>query len=503
MKIVSAKEIKSLDEETIRRGMPRAKLMENAGRAVYENLFKIYGKQLLKERVLIVLGCGNNAGDGLVVARLLHENGISCRLCLVKSPEFFRGETRENFYKVEYDIFYFLYKPRIFQKELSKCTLIVDALFGTGLHRNIRGPYRQVIEYLNRSKKPTVAIDIPSGIHGTTGEVMGTAVCATHTVTLGLPKKGLVVGPAIDYVGELHICNIGFSKRDLGRVRSDIEGIGASDIRGKIPKRRISAHKGSGGHVLAVAGSLGKTGAAYLSTQAAFRTGTGLVTLLTHPQSLTTVAAQVKEAFLDSFPENTSLVKKYLDGKSAVAIGPGMGFDRKSQNVLLWVLTYSKIPIVVDADGLTILSEHLNWLKKTKASIVLTPHPGEMARLIHGTTSDVQKTRLEVARDFAKKYQVYVVLKGARTVVATPKGKVFVNLTGNPALATAGSGDVLTGMIASLVGQGMAVEGAVKAAVFLHGKISEVWCRKMKASRGLLASDLLSLIPKVLEKYSI
>lgn len=502
MKIVTATEMQRIDESTITSGITRQKLMKNAGYAIFELLKSVYGKNLKKMRVLVAAGKGNNAGDGFVTARYLHQYGVGVGVCLMESPNQFQGDTRTNFKKIQSQkIPMFLFSPTHFQKELSKSSLVLDALFGTGLHSKLKKNYRDFIHAVNLSHKEVVSIDIPSGIDGNTGKVMGEAIQATHTITFGLPKIGLMVPPGLDYVGKLHIQNIGFPKKLLETARSRIETIGDSDIQHFIPARSVSTYKGKGGHVLIIAGSPGKTGAASLATAAAFRTGSGLVTLLTDKRSMRMVAAQIQEAFIKPFPTEPEKIQEYLERVDVVALGPGMGLNAQAERLLKKILLQSRCPLVIDADGLTLLSKHLEWLRNTKADLILTPHAGEMARLIHSTTQVVQKNRLQTAAQFARKYRVTLLLKGAATIIATPEGRLFVNLSGHPVLATAGSGDVLTGMIASLLGQKMKIKDAVKAAVYIHGKLGEAWCQRRKASRGLLASELISMIPEMIEHY--
>jgi len=500
MKIVSSKEMKRIDMHAIRKlHMPALRLMENAGRSLVIVLHEIFGASLLKKEVLVLTGKGNNAGDGFVVARLLHQKGIKVTVCLLAAPKGLSKDAESNFKKaLKANISCFKYERRSFLRALSTSSLIVDALFGTGLSSRVRGSYREVIRSLNKADKDVISIDIPSGVSGDTGEIMGEAIQANHTMTIGLPKTGLVVPPAIDVVGELHVRNIGFPLSILDGARSDVFFVEKKDFVSQFPKRKSTAHKGSAGHVLVIAGSPGKAGAAAMAVQSAFRTGSGLVTLLTHEKSMRLVSAQVKEAFLDTFTENQKDLSRFMKKSHAIAIGPGLGFSPKAEKQLGWVLKNSRNPIVVDADGLTILSKQLSWLRQARAPVVLTPHPGEMARLTGKKAKDIEKNRFKIARDFARKYRCYVVLKGARTVIASPKGEIFVNSTGNVALATAGSGDVLTGMIVSLLGQGMAIKPAIQAAVYTHGLLADCWVQKKRASRGMMSRDLIKLIPSTL-----
>lgn len=502
MKIVTAKEMQKIDEMAIRKlGIPRLTLMENAGKSLFHVLQKHYF-DLLNRNILMVAGKGNNGGDGFVVARLLREKGAEVHICLAASQDDLKNESLENFKRCEtLRIPIFSYTPQALKKQLKETHLVIDALFGTGLHSVLNPSIRKLIQIINSKNIDVVSIDIPSGVHGDTGEIMGQAIKAKITVALGLPKLGLILSSGIDCTGQLEIENIGFPKSLLEKAKSDVYLLTSEDIQKKIPKRLKSTHKGQAGRVLIVAGSQGKMGAAVMAVQSAFRSGAGLVTLLTQKEILKILSPQVKEAFLNSFVTHEEKYKKYLDQTDVSAIGPGIGFSVEAKNLLKWTFMYSKVPVVIDADGLTILSQNLSWLKKTKAPVILTPHPGEMARLLNISTQKVQKDRLSIAREFSQKHHVFLILKGAATLVASPQGKVFINNTGNPAMATAGMGDVLTGMIVSFIAQGLAVQDALKSAVYLHGFAADQWVFNKKASRGLLASDIIKMLPEMIESY--
>ncbi len=510
MKIVTSKQMQKIDEEAIKKyRISRLELMENAGRAVVEVLSSVIpSKHVIPNevrdlKVLILAGKGNNAGDGFVVARLLSDKGVDVCVCLTTAEKEFKGETKKNYQRLKrIPITIFSYSKKEFSEKLSQTDLVIDALFGTGIHSNLNSYYCELIQTLNKKNVLVLSIDIPSGVDGDTGKIMGEAVRATWSVTFGLPKIGLLMPPGSDYVGKLAVRNIGFPEKLLASVSSSVSYLQGKDIC-PLPKKDRSAHKGTFGHALIVAGSPGKSGAAVMAVQSAFRSGVGLVTLLTHPKSLKIIASQVKESFLESFATNQNNYKKYIKNKNAIAIGPGIGFSKEAQNLVKWTLAYSKVPVVLDADALTILANVIPEKSgiQTKAPLILTPHPGEMARLLGKTTQEVQKDRVGVAMSFSKKYKVYLVLKGAGTVIATPDGKATINSTGNPAMATAGMGDVLTGMIVSFLTQGMKVEEAIKLAVYLHGAIADQWVFKTKATRGLLASDVIKSLPAAIEKF--
>ncbi len=501
MKIVTSSEMQKIDERAVRDFfISRSKLMENAGTAVVRTMERLY-PDLSKKKVFIVAGRGNNAGDGFVAGRLLKEKGCVMAVCLIDKEAELKEEALLNYERLKElgDVF-FRYEPAIFRRAVKTCDIIIDALFGTGIHSTLRSPYIEVIRAINHSSKEVISIDIPSGIDGDSGKKQGAAVHATHTVTFGLPKTGLFLFPGQNHVGKLYIENIGFPKDLLDSTDSSLSLPEAKDFRGKLPKRLKSMHKGGAGHLLMIAGSPGKIGAAAISAKAAFRSGAGLLTLFTDRKYIKLIFSQVKEAFVDEVPKKESDFKKVLGDVDAIAIGPGIGFSKTSENLVKWVIHSSEAPVILDADALTIVSKHLEWLKKAKSSLILTPHPGEMARLMKKTSREVQENRLEHATSFAKKYGVFIALKGANTVIASPKGEISINATGNPAMATAGMGDVLTGMITAFIGQGMEPYDAVSSAVFLHGQLADDWVEAHHASRGLLASDIIEMIPSGMEK---
>ena len=526
MKIVTAKQMQKIDETAIQTyGISRLTLMENAGEAIAQvipSLGPVIPNEVrdLKKKVLILAGKGNNAGDGFVAARLLSQKGAEVHVCLTADEKELKGETEKNYRKLKrLPINIFSYSKKEFLKKLSQMDWVIDALFGTGLHSPLNAYYCELIRILNKKNIPVLSIDIPSGVDGNTGKIMGEAVRATWTVTFGLPKVGLLVPPGIDHGGKLEVRNIGFPEKLLASISSSLSYLQKEDVQGKLSQRNKGAHKGTFGHALMVAGSPGKVGAAVMTVQSAFRSGVGLVTLLTHPKSLKIVAPQVKESFLESFVTSEKEYKKYIQNKNAIAMGPGIGFSKEAKQLVLWTLKYAHVPVVLDADALTILAE-LSFrakrgipdqdpsglglrpfaLRMTPPDVILTPHPGEMARLLGKTIQEVQKDRVAIAKNFSQKYSVYLVLKGAATVIATPDGKAYINSTGNPAMATAGMGDVLTGMIVSFIAQGMEVEEAIKTAVYLHGAIADEWVSKTKATRGLLASDIIESLPAAIEK---
>jgi NAD(P)H-hydrate epimerase len=376
-------------------------------------------------------------------------------------------------------------------------------MLGTGLTSDVRGLFKEMISLLNAEKTPVLAVDIPSGLDSDTGKPRGCCVQAAVTVTFGLPKIGHVVLPGSEFVGKLEIIDIGIPPGVVDEVAPNHYLLTKSMITGAFGARDAQSHKGTTGHLLVIGGSPGKTGAAIMTSQAAMRVGAGLVTLGI-PKSLNVaVESQLTEVMTEPLPENADQslgssayqkILRQLKRKNVLAIGPGMGGAKHTQNLVRKIIQASPVPVVIDADGLNALVGNLSFLKKLKVPCIMTPHPGEMARLVGKTSSEVQEDRLGEACNFARTHGVHLVLKGARTVIAHPDGAVFINPTGNPGMASGGMGDVLTGIISGLMVQGLPVWEAVNAGVYLHGRAADSLARSM-GPMGFLASDLMDILP--------
>jgi len=383
--------------------------------------------------------------------------------------------------------------------------LFVDGIFGTGLNSDVRGFFREVILSLNQSDKPIFSVDIPSGINADTGEVCGVAIEADATATFAFAKAGHVFFPGNFHTGNLEIIDIGIPGHIAKAETPDLFLPEPEDIAGLLPERTFTSHKGNSGHLMILAGSPGKTGAAALCANAAVRSGTGLVTLGV-PQTLMPVLepmviepmtlglAQTESGQLSA--KGLEFLTPQLKDKQALALGPGLGTDPETRDLVNALVTISQIPMVIDADGLNCLADDPSILNKAQAPVILTPHPGEMARLMGKTSAEIQADRLTVARTFSKRYQVTLVLKGAQTLVACPDGTCFVCPTGNPGMASGGMGDVLTGMIAGFLAQGMAPETAALTGAFIHGLSGDLLAKV--APVGFSASDMVEKIPQAL-----
>jgi NAD(P)H-hydrate epimerase len=511
MLVVTAQEMRELDRLTIEKyGVPSLRLMENAGAAVARALLERFGKAA-KGGVLVVAGKGNNGGDGLVAARHLKKKRIPCEVVLLARKESLSPDAAENlraYLNVKGTLFEAEENfPALLAQRLKDTKLVLDAILGTGLKEDVRGAYAEAIALINSSGLPVVAADVPSGLDGDTGKPLGAAIKAELTVALGYAKLGEVIHPGVSYVGELVVADIGIHPDAVKEVGPAIELLEEAEIGRLVPERAADSHKGTYGHLLAVAGSRGKTGAAILACRAAMRAGAGLVTLAA-PRALNDIFAGalvevMTEPLRDNADEEMAPVgdhewRRILEKKSAVLFGPGVGVDDSARGALWWLLKNIATPLVVDADGLNLLAGDVEILSSAKQPPVLTPHPGEMARLIGGDTAAVNGDRVGVARSFARQHRCYVVLKGARTVIATPAGRVFINPTGNPGMASGGMGDVLAGILAALLAQGLPTEDALKLGVFVHGFAGDR-VAMVKGQIGLIASDVIEALPECLK----
>lgn len=513
MKVATAKQMQALDRKAIETyRIPGIVLMENAGRGATEAIWTFF-PDLRARRVAIFAGKGNNGGDAFVVARHFLNQRVSVRVYLLSDPSVVRGDAEVNlriFQQMQGELIP-VPSPLEFQaikKDLERIDLIVDGIFGTGLDAEVGGYYKEVIDHLNSLEKPIVAIDIPSGLDANTGKPLGAAIEASLTVTFGLPKIGHLISPGVDYVGRLKTVDIGIPRILIEEEKIDTHLIEHEEItRWLSAPRPRDSHKGDYGHLLVLAGSVGKTGAAAMACEAALRMGAGLVTLGI-PKSLNSIMemkmTEVMTTPLEETPDQTlslhalDSILTLCENKKALVIGPGIGTVKETQTLVLKLLEAAKLPIILDADGITALAGEDKPLFETNPALILTPHPGEMARLIKKTTRDVQEDRIGTARAYAQDHGLYLVLKGHRTLIATPEGEVHINPTGNPGMASGGTGDVLTGMMGALICQGFGTLPSLQASVFLHGMAGDRVASE-KGEKSLVATDIIQMIPMVLK----
>jgi hydroxyethylthiazole kinase-like uncharacterized protein yjeF len=513
MKVATAEQMQELDRKAIEAyRIPGIVLMENAGRGATEVISNTF-PDLQKMKIAIIAGKGNNGGDGFVIARCLLNRRVSVKVYLLADSKGLRGDAETNFQIFQRMKGEVISVPsskdyQKVKKELEKFDLLIDAIFGTGLDAEVRGYYREVIDHLNTLQKPIVAIDIPSGLDANTGKPFGTAVRASLTITFGLPKIGHVISPGLDYVGKLKLVDIGLPKKLVEEERIQTYLLENDEIRGWLSTpRRPDTHKGDYGHLLVIAGSVGKTGAAAMACEAALRIGAGLVTLAI-PKSLNAIMeVKLTEVMTEPLPETPkqtlslrafSSILRLCENKKAVIIGPGIGTFKETQSLILKLMKTLNLPIILDADGLTALATQPKTLPTTNRSLILTPHPGEMAKLIRSTPKDVQEDRISISRNFAQSHHVHLVLKGHRSLIATPKGEVFINPTGNPGMASGGTGDVLTGMIGGLICQGFDILQSLQMAVYLHGLAGDEMAQEL-GEKSLIARDIIEKIPALLQ----
>jgi ADP-dependent NAD(P)H-hydrate dehydratase / NAD(P)H-hydrate epimerase len=512
MKLVTAAEMRELDRLAIEEvGIPSLVLMENAGRSTYQVLRREFPQ--LRGPIVVLAGRGNNGGDGFVVARYLAHEGLPVNVLLMASRDQVRGDALVNLAILEQigvEVEEVLGEDRLsgVTHRLSRAELVVDALLGTGLNSPVRGLLAQVITRVNQARPPVLSVDIPSGLSADTGEILGAAVEAQVTVTYGLPKIGQILPPGRDLVGRLWLVDISIPPALAQGVKTELAE--AAEMRGLLPPRPFASHKGTFGHLVVVAGSEGKTGAATLTAEAGLRTGAGLVTAAVPAGLNDILEVKLTEAMTLPLPEaggTRSLGEKawgplrdFLADKTALALGPGLGTHPETQELVRALVRDCPLPMVIDADGVNALAGRPEVLHGAAGPRILTPHPGEMARLLGLTSREVQSRRLDLTRSFAAAHGVWVVLKGAQTVVAAPQGHVSLNPTGNPILASGGTGDVLTGLIGGFLAQGLAPWDAARLGVFLHGLAAD-YLEENFGPRGHLAGDLLACLPELLTEF--
>lgn len=508
-KVVTCSQMKLLDHGTIHNmHVPSLVLMERAALATAEEIRKYLEKKngsgnLKKERILTVCGSGNNGGDGIAIARLLHLAGIRSEIYLAGNPDKMTEETRH-----QWDIAMSYQVPVMNNPVWDEYTVIVDGIFGVGLSREIIGNYKEIIDHMNEAPAYKAAVDIPSGIHGDTGAVLGTAFEADLTVTFAYKKRGLCLYPGRAYAGRIVVADIGIYDRD--RDGSELASKAAwhmekSDVK-TLPARKPWGNKGTFGKVLLVAGSKGMCGAACLSASAALHGGAGMVKIQTVEENRIPLQSLLPEAMLTSeFDEEAN--RKNLNWCDVLVIGPGLGTEGSGKERMLWFLengAKAGKPVILDADGLNILAMHPQWMKFIGKQTILTPHMGEMSRLCGLDVSELKEDPVACAYQYAEKSGGVLVLKDACTVITDRNEKLYLNLSGNSGMATAGSGDVLSGIIAAVLCMYLSCEEeqelSYKAAlaVYIHGLCGDI-AREKKGSHGMTAKDMIEALPEVLK----
>jgi len=516
MKIVTSDQMASIDKHAIETiGIPGEQLMEKAGKMIADVALSFLIKKTSGKKAVVFAGKGNNAGDSFVAARYLMEQDIDTKLILLYEPDSLKGDAALNFKRVAESYPQILIhadsleKLLLCENDVQEADLIIDGIFGTGFKGAPRGHSAEGIFFINGFHKPILSIDIPSGLNGTTGVVEKMAVKADCTVTFGLPKTGLLFKDGPKYTGKLKIVDIGFPDKSVETVDSELFYIQNKEIRKNFHKREPDSHKMTFGHLFVVAGSVGLTGAAMLASLAALRSGCGMVSLgcaeslnaifeTALPEVITYPLPETSGKTIDkqAYSKVLSLVKDRNCG--AILIGPGLGRHQRTTELVIDIIKHSPCPLVIDADALNALAEcKLNILQHASVPIIITPHPGELARMLGVSTKDIQEDRYKYVKLASKKFNVVTVLKGKNTLISIPGGVTYLNPTGNSGLATAGSGDVLAGILSSFLVQGMSLADSACCAVYLHGKTAD-YIAEFRGERSLIASDLIQYLPDIL-----
>ena len=516
MKVVTAEEMRNIDEKTINKyGISGTVLMERAGLAVALKIRELFDKK----KVIVLSGSGNNGGDGIVVARNLHNWGWNVKVLIMAREDKLSPDCR-----AQLRIAKKVSVPVEFRTVLNGSDLhsavVVDALLGTGINKPVTSPMSDIITFINRSDVRVVSVDIPSGISSNDGQVKGEAVLADYTVTFGLPKIGHLLHPGAEHTGHLFIEEIGFPSELLSSETLKTQTIENRAAAFLLPERTAYSHKGDYGHVLIVAGSKGKTGAALMTAKACLRSGAGMITIGVPETLMYVFQTRVTEEMVLPLPDNgygilakeaSVNILDFLRRKADVlAIGPGISSGPDISELLKTLLVSVTAPMVLDADAINAISGHAELFSSVKAPVILTPHTGEMARLLRKEHSkhkeiseadwnllrkNIEGNRTSAAESFSKETGTYLVLKGVPTIIAEPEGRTFINTTGNPGMATAGAGDVLTGMIAAFLAQGLNPSDASMLGVYLHGLAGDIAAAE-KGMHSLIATDIIGKIPE-------
>jgi len=500
MKVSTVAEMRALDKRAIEEfGIVAELLMENAGQAVYFVLLKEVG--IRGRRFVVFCGLGNNGGDGFVVARKIHSSGGMVQVLLLGDPAKLKGAARMN-----YDIVSRLpikvrriEAVKTIQHEVLHSDCIVDAILGTGLTREVTGLYAEVIELINASGKTVCSVDIPSGVQGNSGLVMGTAVRADYTVTFGLPKHGNLLYPGYELGGKLYVSHISFppSMHDADALQVAISPPVA------LPPRDPAGHKGSFGQALFIAGAASYFGAPYFAAESFLKAGGGYSRLAAPASIVPFIASKGSEIVFVPQAEtaagsialsNKAALLELAANMDMVVLGPGLSLDQETQELARELAREIDKPLLIDGDGLTALGQDLEILQQRPAATILTPHLGEMSRITGTPVADIRANKIDILQHTTAKCKAIIVLKGAHSLIGYPDGRVLINMSGNAGMATAGSGDVLTGAIAAMLGLGLSIEQAVPKGVFLHGLAGDL-AAEAQGPDGLTAQDILDHLP--------
>ena len=513
MKIATSAQMREIDHATIgEMRIPGLRLMENAGKAVADKIIEYFPNA---RSIGFFCGKGNNGGDGLVCARHLIQQSLSAEVFLLSKSDELKGDAKANLSA------YLNLSPKPILVEISNeeqlkqtvsilhnYDVLVDALLGTGTSGQIHGLTSLAIDVVNHTNKPIVSIDIPTGLDADRGTTLGKCIKPVLTVTLGLPKIGLVTYPGAKHVGRLKIADIGIPEKVIRDKHLFLNWMTDKEMALLLPHRDPDSHKGTYGHVMVLAGSPGFTGAAALTSLSALRSGAGLVTLGIPSSLQSLMATKLTEVMTLGLPETPKhffdinaepIILDFLYKAKVLAIGPGISTNEQTMALVRRLIQVSPRPMVIDADGLYAFSQDPSVCKLAKVPLILTPHPGEMARLTHSTIREVQGNRIGVAQKFSKEYNVYLVLKGSRTIIAEPGGQIYINSTGNAGMASGGSGDVLTGLITGFLAQGLNPLESCILGTYLHGSAGDIAADEL-TQFAMIAGDLITYLPKAIQQ---
>lgn len=492
---VNAAQMKAADQYTIQKlGVPSLELMEHAAQACVQVL---EDEKVDLSHVCVVCGSGNNGGDGLAIARILQNNRYSVEIFCVGNPEHYTEETQEQMHRLQECGGKITYG----MPQEDSYSVIIDAVFGVGLSRKVEGRYRQVIEQMNRMRGTKFAVDIPSGLSATTGCILGCAFKADYTVTFQLKKIGLELSQGRTMAGRVIVPDIGISTDSICEDQEIVRTAGKDIYRKMLPDRPEDSNKGTYGRLLVIAGSKGMAGAAYLNAHAAYMTGAGLVRVYTSSDNREILQTLLPEAIITTYEEyNKEELLSLLTWADGVCIGSGLGMSRLSEKILKTVIEYVKVPCLIDADGLNLLAENKNYLNQmAERRFVITPHMKEMSRLTGTPVEELKADRIQILKDFISRYRITCVLKDSRTLIASEEKGIRMNLTGNSAMAKAGSGDVLAGVISGWMVQGKEAEDAAELGTYIHGLSGDL-AKFEKGVYSVMARDLIEYISKALMK---
>lgn len=500
--LLTGEQMREADSFTINQiGIPSMVLMERAALKVAETMEH---EKLDLSKVLILCGAGNNGGDGYAIARLLHLKGYHVEICFLGTEN---ARSEENKKQKEIASYYQIpmihyENDEILVNDMKKreYSVIIDAIFGTGLKREITGCYHDVISWVNTRNAVKIAVDIPSGVNDSTGTIMGIAFQADITVAIAFMKRGHILYPGADYVGKVCVADIGITCEAVSKEGILTKAYEESDLKCNYPKRLANSHKGTYGKVLLIVGSKGMSGAAYLSAKAAYAVGAGLVQIYTSEENRIVLQQLLPEAIITSYETyNEEELRKLLNWADVIGIGSGLGISECSAKIVKQTMKEAICPCIIDADALNIIAKNMEWLKDMKKKPVITPHMKEMSRLLNCSVKELLEHKFDYLMDFIHTYQVICILKDTRTWIAESNQDIYLNLSGNAAMAKAGSGDVLTGMISGIAAQNIETYAAAAIGVYLHGLAGDA-AKNKKGIYSVLATDIIDGITEVLRK---